>query len=168
MTGCRLSAWGVRERIPWRATLAALLLLHAAAPASASEGETDLGLMSIEDLLDVEVTSVSRRAQKVADAEGEASRFEQLLAEYRKAPSVTRERLYIEAIEDVYGSSNKVLLDASGSGNLLYLPIDKLVNPDGARTIRQSSVPGMTAPSQRDSSDIRQSSNEARDRRTRQ
>jgi membrane protease subunit HflK len=67
------------------------------------------------------------KSRKVADAEGEASRFSQLLIEYQKAPSVTRERLYIEAIEDVYGSSNKVLLDAEGSGNLLYLPIDKLI-----------------------------------------
>ena len=67
------------------------------------------------------------KARVTADAEGEASRFEQLLAEYRKAPKVTRERLYIEAIEDVYRNSNKVLLDAEGSGNLLYLPMDKLL-----------------------------------------
>ncbi|MGI9343952.1 MAG: FtsH protease activity modulator HflK [Gammaproteobacteria bacterium] len=68
------------------------------------------------------------KAQVIADAEGEASRFEQLLTEYQKAPSVTRERLYIEAIEDVYGGSNKVLLDAEGAGNLLYLPMDKLLD----------------------------------------
>lgn len=67
------------------------------------------------------------KAQVIADAEGEASRFEQLLAEYQKAPSVTRERLYIEAIEEVFRNSNKVLLDAEGSGNLLYLPVDKLL-----------------------------------------
>jgi membrane protease subunit HflK len=57
------------------------------------------------------------------DAMGEASRFEALLAEYQKAPRVTRDRLYIEAVEQVYGSTNKVLLDSQGSGNLLYLPI---------------------------------------------
>jgi iron complex outermembrane receptor protein len=68
MGGQHPSARGARERLRWRAMLAALLLLQAAAPTSASEGETDLGLMSIEDLLDVEVTSVSKRAQKVADA----------------------------------------------------------------------------------------------------
>ncbi len=67
------------------------------------------------------------KARVVADAQGEASRFEQLLAEYQQAPEVTRERLYIEAIEDVYGNSTKVLLDAKGSGNLLYLPVDKLI-----------------------------------------
>jgi membrane protease subunit HflK len=69
------------------------------------------------------------KSQVIADAEGEASRFEQLLAEYQKAPSVTRERLYIEAIEEVFQRSSKVLLDAEGSGNLMYLPLDKLMDP---------------------------------------
>jgi membrane protease subunit HflK len=50
-----------------------------------------------------------------------------LLNEYEKAPEVTRERLYIDAVEYVYRNANKVLLDAKGSGNLLYLPIDKLM-----------------------------------------
>ena len=57
------------------------------------------------------------------------------MTEYQQAPRVTRQRLYIEALQDVYGRSNKVLLDAEGSGNLLYLPIDKLVGAgqrDGA------------------------------------
>ena len=63
----------------------------------------------------------------IADSEGEAARFEKLLVEYQKAPQVTRERLYIEAIETVYGNSNKVLLDSEASGNLMYLPIDKLL-----------------------------------------
>jgi membrane protease subunit HflK len=67
------------------------------------------------------------RARVIADAEGEAARFEALLTEYQKAPEVTRERLYIDAIEDVYGRSNKVFLDSSGSGNLLYLPVDQLM-----------------------------------------
>lgn len=73
------------------------------------------------------------KARVVADAEGEASRFEQLLIEYQKAPVVTRDRLYIEAIEEVYGKSNKVLLDAEGSGNMIYLPIDKLLEQDRGR-----------------------------------
>ena len=67
------------------------------------------------------------RARVIADSEGEAARFEKLLIEYQKAPLVTRERLYIEAIETVYGNSNKVLLDSEASGNLMYLPIDKLI-----------------------------------------
>ncbi|MCP4277357.1 MAG: FtsH protease activity modulator HflK [Gammaproteobacteria bacterium] len=67
------------------------------------------------------------KAGVVANAEGEASRFVALLAEYKKAPQVTRERMYIDAIEYVYGNSTKVLLDAEGSGNLLYLPVDELI-----------------------------------------
>ena len=67
------------------------------------------------------------RDRVIADAEGEAARFESLLAEYQKAPRVTRDRLYLEAVEEVYSKSNKVLLDAEGSGNLLYLPIDRLM-----------------------------------------
>lgn len=74
------------------------------------------------------------RERVVADAEGEAARFEALLTEYRKAPRVTRDRLYIEAIEDVYSRSSKVLIDAEGSGNLLYLPIDQLIRQSGNAT----------------------------------
>jgi membrane protease subunit HflK len=82
------------------------------------------------------------RDRVIADAEGEAARFELLLAEYQKAPRVTRERLYIDAIEDVYSRSNKVFLDSEGSGNLLYLPLDKMMNsstrPAGATDTTRS------------------------------
>jgi membrane protease subunit HflK len=67
------------------------------------------------------------RDRVIADAVGQSSRFLALLAEYQKAPGVTRERLYIEAVEAVYGNANKVILDAEGGGNLLYLPLDKLM-----------------------------------------
>jgi membrane protease subunit HflK len=67
----------------------------------------------------------------IADAQGEASRFEALLVEYQKAPRVTRDRLYIDAVEDVYSRTNKVILDSKGSGNLLYLPIDQLIRQSG-------------------------------------
>ena len=68
------------------------------------------------------------RDRVIADAQGEAARFEALLTEYTKAPRVTRERLYIEAIEEVYRRSSKVLMDSEGSGNLMYLPLDKLMD----------------------------------------
>ena len=68
------------------------------------------------------------RDRVIADAEGDAARFVALLVEYQKAPRVTRDRLYLEAIEEVYGNSSKVFVDSQGSGNLLYLPIDKLIN----------------------------------------
>lgn len=68
------------------------------------------------------------RDKTIADAEGRSQRFLALLAEYKRAPRVTRDRLYIEAVEEVYGNSSKVLIDSEGSGNLLYLPIDQLLN----------------------------------------
>jgi len=67
------------------------------------------------------------KAQVVANAEGEAERFLKLLSEYERAPGVTRERLYLETVERVMKSSRKVLLDTNGQGNLVYLPIDKLL-----------------------------------------
>ncbi len=74
------------------------------------------------------------RSRVIADADGEAARFELLLTEYKKAPRVTRDRLYLEAVEEVYGNSNKVIIDTEGSGNLLYLPIDKLMDRPRSRT----------------------------------
>jgi len=74
------------------------------------------------------------RDRVIADADGEAARFEALLVEYQKAPRVTRDRLYIDAIENVYSRTNKVLIDSEGSGNLLYLPIDQLMRQAGAGT----------------------------------
>ncbi|MEJ2603523.1 MAG: FtsH protease activity modulator HflK [Gammaproteobacteria bacterium] len=75
--------------------------------------------------------ALAYKQQLVANSEGEAARFELLMSEYQAAPEVTRERLYIESLEDVLQRSNKVLLDAGGSGNLLYLPIDKLLERQG-------------------------------------
>jgi HflK protein len=72
------------------------------------------------------------RDRVIADAEGDAARFTALLVEYKKAPRVTRDRLYIEAIEEVYANSNKVFVDSQSSGNLLYLPIDKLIGAPSA------------------------------------
>lgn len=74
------------------------------------------------------------RDRITADAEGEAARFEALLTEYQKAPRVTRDRLYLDAVEEVYRNSNMVILDSEGSGNLLYLPIDKLIEGAGIPT----------------------------------
>jgi membrane protease subunit HflK len=67
------------------------------------------------------------RAQVIAISEGEADRFRQLVAQYEKAPRVTRERLYIEAIESVLSRSQKVVVDTKGNNQMLYLPLDKLI-----------------------------------------
>ncbi len=72
------------------------------------------------------------KSKVVSQAEGEASRFTQLLTEYEKAPGVTRERLYLDAIEEVLNRSSKVLLDVKGGNNLLYLPLDRLMRPANA------------------------------------
>lgn len=64
----------------------------------------------------------------VAKAEGEAERFLALLTEYNKAPSITRERLYLEATQAVYSNSTKIIMDVDGGSNLLYLPIDKILD----------------------------------------
>ena len=68
----------------------------------------------------------------IANAEGEASRFRQVLAEYSKAPGVTRERMYIDTMQQVLSSTGKIMLDYKGPGNLLYLPLDKLMQSSGA------------------------------------
>ncbi len=68
------------------------------------------------------------RDQVVSKAEGEAERFNRLYTEYQKSPDVTRERLYIDAIESVMGNSSKVLVDVEGGNNMLFLPLDKIVN----------------------------------------
>ncbi len=89
------------------------------------------------------------REQVIANAEGEADRFNKLLSEYRKAPDVTRERLYLEAVQGVFSNTSKVMVDVEGGNNMMYLPLDKLTS--GA----SSSAPagrGMSI----DSSNIRQ------------
>jgi membrane protease subunit HflK len=102
----------------------------------------------------------------IRGAEGEANRFEALQTEYEKAPWVTRDRLYLDAIEEVYGSTNKVLIDAEGSGNLLYLPIDKLI--EGASQRQSSQDLNRPAEQTRNMQQDRQFEAESRERRTRQ
>ena len=68
------------------------------------------------------------REEVVARVEGEATRFSKLLAEYQKAPEVTRERLYLVAMEDVLSNSNKVLVDVDGGNNMMVLPLDQIMS----------------------------------------
>ena len=67
------------------------------------------------------------RDRVVARSEGEAQRFEKLLVEYSQAKQVTRDRLYIDAMENVFKNSSKVMIDVEGGNNLLYLPLDKIM-----------------------------------------
>ncbi len=67
------------------------------------------------------------RQRVIANAEGDASRFKQILVEYEKAPTVTRERMYIDMMEQILTSSSKVMVDQKSGSSLLYLPLDKLI-----------------------------------------
>ena len=66
----------------------------------------------------------------ISSAEGDVSRFQQVLVEYNKAPAVTRERLYLDMMQQVLSNTSKVLVDQKGGNNLLYLPLDKLIQSD--------------------------------------
>ncbi|MDB6063704.1 MAG: HflK protein [Verrucomicrobiaceae bacterium] len=72
------------------------------------------------------------REQVVSRAEGDAARFEKQLTEYRKAPEVTRQRMYIDAVQSVLSKSNKVLVDVQGGNNMLYVPLDKIIEQQNA------------------------------------
>jgi membrane protease subunit HflK len=79
------------------------------------------------------------RARVVAMAEGDAQRFKSVLAEYQKAPAVTRDRLYIDTMRHVYMNVTKVMVDSRSGSNLLYLPLDKLVQQvTGSNTVTVS------------------------------
>ncbi len=84
----------------------------------------------------------------ISTAEGDASRFRQVVAEYAKAPEVTRQRMYLETMQQVFSNTSKVMVDAKGQGNLLYLPLDKLLQAGvmGA-AVTQSSQNEVFAPS---------------------
>jgi len=70
----------------------------------------------------------------IARAEGEADRFTKLLTEYNKAPEVTRERLYLQTMEQVMANSSKVLIDVEGGNNMMYIPLDKMVGGSSANS----------------------------------
>ena len=72
------------------------------------------------------------RSRVVAQAEGDAQRFRSVLAEYQKAPAVTRDRLYLETMQEVYSNVTKVMVDSRSGSNLLYLPLDRLLQATGA------------------------------------
>lgn len=79
------------------------------------------------------------REEVIARATGDASRFDQLLTEYQKAPEVTRQRLYIEALEDVMTASSKIMIDVEGGNNMMYLPLDKIMEQNSGALPRAGS-----------------------------
>jgi membrane protease subunit HflK len=71
------------------------------------------------------------KQEVIAGSQGEATRFNQLLTEYQKAPEVTRERLYIDSIENVMTNASKIMIDVEGGNNMMYLPLDKILEQSG-------------------------------------
>ena len=68
---------------------------------------------------------------KILASEGQVAKFEQLLPEYKAAPEVTRQRLYLETMEQVFSNTSKILIDTKGTGNMMYLPLDKIMQQQG-------------------------------------
>ncbi len=79
------------------------------------------------------------RQRVIAQADGDAQRFRSVLTEYQRAPAVTRDRLYLETMQQVYSNVSKVMVDSRNGSNLLYLPLDRLLQQSGA-----TAVPGAT------------------------
>lgn len=86
------------------------------------------------------------RAQVVARAQGDTSRFNQVLQQYEKAPQVTRERMYLQTMQDILSSVSKIMVDSRSNNNLLYLPLDKLLQQSTARPAPASPAAAVPAP----------------------
>ena len=89
------------------------------------------------------------------EAQGEVARFEKLLPEYQAAKEVTRERLYIDAMQEVLGNSSKILVDVKGGNNMMYIPLDKIMEKQGSST-------RVALPSSSDINDLRNKVNTSR------
>ena len=90
------------------------------------------------------VEAEAAKAQAIADAQGETARFSALLAAYERAPELTRQRMYIETVESVLKNASKVIIDTKGSGNMLYLPIDKLMENRTPSEAARPALPEVT------------------------
>jgi len=86
------------------------------------------------------------RSRVMAQAEGDAQRFRSVLTEYQKAPAVTRDRLYLETMQQVYSNVTKVMVDSRSGSNLLYLPLDRLLQQAGAPAPAATALPAEPAP----------------------
>ncbi|MBN9123317.1 MAG: HflK protein [Nitrosospira sp. 56-18] len=106
----------------------------------------------------------------VANSEGDASRFKQVLVEYNKAPGVTRDRLYLDMMQQVFSSTSKIVVDQKSGSNLLYLPLDKLIHMSGSSSSSAQTLDMPSAPPQESQPDTAARTREAfrgRERETR-
>lgn len=85
------------------------------------------------------------QARVIANAEGDASRFKSIVTEYAKAPEVTRQRMYLDTMQQIFANTTKVMVDAKGNGNLLYLPLDKLMQATGQSASAPAPTPDVAA-----------------------
>jgi membrane protease subunit HflK len=100
--------------------------------------EAEAYAREIEPRARAQVNRINEEAQaykerSVLQAQGEVARFEELLPQYEAAPEVTRQRIYLETMEAVYSSVTKVMIDTEGSGNMMYLPLDKIMEKQNSQ-----------------------------------
>jgi membrane protease subunit HflK len=88
------------------------------------------------------------RAKVVEQANGHAARFDQVVAQYAKAPAVTRERMYLDTMQQIYSDTSKVMVDTKGGNNTIYLPLDKLMTQSAAKDAAVGSKSGVQMPPQ--------------------
>lgn len=87
------------------------------------------------------------RSRVIANAEGNTARFKQVLAEYQKAPAVTRDRMYLETMQQIFTSTTKLMIDAKSANNMMYLPLDKIMGQvDGAQNRAPTAVSNNVTP----------------------
>ena len=86
------------------------------------------------------------RARIIANAEGEAQRFKQVLVEYQKAPAVTRDRMYLDVMQQIFSSTTKLMVDSRSGNNLMYLPLDKLIAQSATDANASRANPAMSSP----------------------
>ncbi|GAA0373680.1 FtsH protease activity modulator HflK [Bowmanella denitrificans] len=102
--------------------------------------------------MEQEATAYKQRV--TLEARGEVARFEELLPQYVAAPEVTRQRLYLETLEEVYGNTSKIMVDTKGSGNMMYLPLDKILerqNANNAAPVSSNTLEGLRTNTQNQS-----------------
>jgi membrane protease subunit HflK len=104
-------------------------------------------------------------AKSVATAQGDAERFRQVVAEYEKAPAVTRERMYLDTMQEIFGNTTKVMVDARTGNNLLYLPLDKLVEQTASPGQNAARPPAPTLEAPTSTAPVRQDDARSRDAR---
>ncbi len=104
------------------------------------------------------------RARVVANAEGEAARFSKILVEYQRAPGVTRDRLYIDAMQQIFASTTKIMVDTKSNNSMIYLPLDKLIAQTAAESAAGLAQPAPVPPSLNDALPPAESRGLGRDR----